>query len=221
MNNTQASKEATLHASQDHYIRNKLWYVWVCEKTNMIVHSVGSVFPLDNPRINENSGLIVHELGMINEPTWSMLKKISNRPYYTGLLDMEQQEITYYKLQATPIGEIHRLENKTYYSKTNKLAFKLELLDEHGQLYDSTLDIKIKKITGRSNSKLGDYNFTQPVDTKDRVVYIKNGGTFEVKLNQVAQFSIRITTHLSVNEHLLPVDRYITFCHDEYISTGD
>lgn len=221
MNSTQTSKEVTLHTSQDHYIRNKLWYVWVCEKTNMIVHSVGSVFPLDDPRINGNTGLIVHELGMINEPTWAMLKKISSRPYYLGLLDMEQQEIIYYKLKATPVGEISRTANKTYHNKTNSLAFKIELLDEHGCLHDNGMDIKIKKITGRSNSKLGDYNFIKPVTTNDRYIYIENGGMFEIKLNQVAQFSIRATAHLLINNQLLSVDRYLTFCHDEYINTSN
>jgi hypothetical protein len=203
-------KNVTLRANQDTYIPNKYWYAWCDPRTKYIVCTVGTVFPLDDPKINNNENLEIFELGRINEPTWKMLKKISNRPYYAGFLDYEEDEINYFKLSTTPTCDADRDENKIYSSVNNQLTFSAQVYDEYGNVANIDNQIQVKKISGRSNSKIGNYTIN---DSKSREVTIDNGGEFNINILEKSQFSIKVTAKLTSG---IKLNRYITFKHNEY-----
>lgn len=211
--------EITLRPEMDVYIKEKIWYLWTCDKTDMIVHSVGAPFKVQNPTIQNNQGTTVHEIGQVNEQTWRVLKKCSTSPYYIGFLDLENEEIEYFKLKSFPIDNTHvesTESNKIYYGDDNVISFHVMLLDEHGDLAGNTDGVNVKKITGRVNKTLGDYKFIDP-DDDNKSVTVSNGSCFSLQINSVGQYSLKVSCPFYRNgKYITDLNRYIVFRHNEY-----
>lgn len=207
--------DITLRPEQDVYVRDKIWYVWVCDQTNMIVHSVGSPFPLTNMSIQNNTGLTIHEIGKINQPTWEILKKCSSSTYYIGFLDVDNEDIAYFKLKAYPVGGT-QVNNKVYYNYDNIISMQVKLIDEHGDVADNIGKLEVKKITGRGNRELGDYEFIDH-DTRGRKITIDNNDTVSVKINSIGQYSMKISGDFVINNITAAnLRRFVTIAHNEY-----
>lgn len=214
------TRDMTVHSNPDIYVRDKIWYVWLCEKTNMVVHSVGSMFPITNMEIQQNRGMVVHEIGKINEPTWRILKKCSSSTYYIGFIDIKNEEIKYYKFKAFPVNDT-LVDSKSHYSPINMISLQVKLLDEHGQLSDRASKVVVKKITGRVNRSIGDYNFvdsTGEIITTGKTMDINNGDIFHVKVNSTGQYSMKITADFNEDgESIASLHRFAMIHHNEHV----
>jgi len=205
----------TLRPEEDVYIKDKLWYIWACSQTGMIVHSVGSPFPLTNMSIQGNRGLTIHSLGKINEPTWRVLKKCSSSTYYIGFLNIEAEEIEYFKLKAVP-GENTSITDKSYHSDKNVISIQVQLVDEHGELASNMPEIQVKKITGRVNKELGDYNFIDHGASRGKITTSPNS-TFQVQMLSVGQYSLKISGMFFREDNpVAELKRYAIIKHNEF-----
>jgi hypothetical protein len=192
------------------FLPTKMWYAFLDSK-GIIVNTVGSMFPVSNLVCNFQEDLQVHELGMINEDAWKVLNKVVHAPYCGGYIDVEAEEIVFFRLKAD-VTNSEKIDG-IYHLNDNTFNITATCIDETDMdvivINDSLLLKKLRPPTGGHK----DVVFTN-YKPSDREIQLTEP-TQQVKVKAPGRYTFRLTYNHSVDDKIFPLLRHITVDLDD------
>ena len=169
------------------------------------------MFPVSNLICSIQEDLQVHELGMINEGAWKVLNKVVHSPYYGGYIDIEAEEIVFFRLKADvtnseKIDGIYHLNDNTF----NITATCLDETDRDTIVVNENL--RLKKLRPQSGQHK-DVVFTN-YKPHDREIMLEEPSQ-QVEIHAPGTYTFRLTYNHNVDDKTLRFQRYITVSLDD------
>lgn len=190
----------------DVFVPTKTWYAFV-DDNNVIVRTIGSMFPVTNLKCTDAPDMKILDLGNINEKAWVVINKIVHSPYYSGYISEKTKEIIYYRLKSSVSNSDKK--DGIYHITSNKCDITVSCLDEHG---DDVIipgdDLQVKKLRS-----------TRPPGLHSRCIFDKHAsGVREISLNQprftanfeeLGEYTLRLTYKHPVGSGFMFFERYL------------
>ena len=203
------------------YIPEKKWHVWF-DTNNVIIKTISSIFELSNLETNipGESDLTAVNIGHVSEPLFNVLNKVTQKPYYIGIIDQQNQEIYHYKFK-NKISGADKIDDRYPLKLNSTLHVKAMLLDEHdADVTGQATTYSIKCIGTKTINK--QYRLTSKQQTLNK----KQGTSreFEIDIDDTllienigieTAVSLRFTQPYKINDDIYNLTRYITITTDD------
>lgn len=194
--------EENLQMVKPEYYEDNIYWVFVDPtRNNLVLGLFGFLFPIQEIK-PPHPALQAHCLGKITEDAYQVLKMSTAETSIISFLDVENEEIHFYRLFFEILDDTYVNENSGHFiSLDNIIRLRVKLVDDSERVSDLTSSISIKNMKSRdTEKKKSEMTITCGEKSDKFEIEVDNDSIIEIALESEGLHNIRFKCDVNLFE---------------------